>query len=105
MSQNLILWGVGTSRTVRAHWAMHELELKYECRPILPRSGETKTPRGANASRGGCKVTMTRGCLIVQPAELNRQIRRWSRRHCPGDFVADSSDYEHSQAAHCTVRP
>src|SRR5580704_185500 len=43
MSQNLILWGVGTSRTVRAHWAMHELNLKYECRPILPRSGETKT--------------------------------------------------------------
>ena len=45
MSQNLVLWGIGTSRTVRAHWAMHELELKYECRPILPRSGETKTPR------------------------------------------------------------
>ena len=44
MSQNLILWGVGTSRTVRAHWAMHELELNYECRPILPRSGEKKTP-------------------------------------------------------------
>jgi glutathione S-transferase len=44
MSENLILWGVGTSRTVRAHWAMHELGLKYECRPILPRSGETKTP-------------------------------------------------------------
>ena len=44
MSQNLILWGVGTSRTVRAHWAMHELELNYDCRPILPRSGETKTP-------------------------------------------------------------
>jgi glutathione S-transferase len=44
MSQNLVLWGVGTSRTVRAHWAMHELDLKYECRPILPRSGETKTP-------------------------------------------------------------
>src|SRR5216684_65928 len=44
MSENLILWGVGTSRTARAHWAMHELELEYQCRPILPRSGETKTP-------------------------------------------------------------
>lgn len=44
MSQNLILWGVGTSRTIRAHWAMQELGLKYECRPIRPRSGETKTP-------------------------------------------------------------
>jgi glutathione S-transferase len=43
MSGQLILWGIGTSRTVRAHWALHELDLAYESRPILPRSGETKT--------------------------------------------------------------
>jgi glutathione S-transferase len=41
--QGLVLWGVTTSRTLRAHWALHELGLAYECRPILPRSGETKT--------------------------------------------------------------
>jgi len=41
---NLVLWGVGTSRTIRAHWALHELGLDYRMRPILPRSGETKTP-------------------------------------------------------------
>src|SRR5580698_10152518 len=40
---NLTLWGVGTSRTVRAHWAMHELGLAYETRAIGPRTGETKT--------------------------------------------------------------
>ncbi len=40
----LILWGVGTSRTIRPHWAMHELGLSYDTRPILARSGETKTP-------------------------------------------------------------
>ena len=39
----LILWGVGTSRTIRPHWAMHELALDYESRPIGPRTGETKT--------------------------------------------------------------
>jgi glutathione S-transferase len=39
----LLLWGVGTSRTMRAHWALHELSLTYDLRPILPRSGETKT--------------------------------------------------------------
>jgi glutathione S-transferase len=38
-----ILWGVGTSRTIRPHWAMHELGLSYETRPILPRTGETQT--------------------------------------------------------------
>lgn len=39
----LTLWGVGTKRTVRAHWAMHELGLSYQTRPISPRTGETKT--------------------------------------------------------------
>ncbi|MBR0893793.1 glutathione S-transferase family protein [Bradyrhizobium tropiciagri] len=43
MPEMLTLWGVGTSRTIRAHWALHELGLDYRCRPILPRSGETKT--------------------------------------------------------------
>ena len=40
---NLTLWGVGTSRTIRPHWAMHELGLVYETKPIGPRTGETKT--------------------------------------------------------------
>ena len=41
--RQLVLWGIGTSRTLRAHWALHELALDYECRPILPRTGETQT--------------------------------------------------------------
>src|SRR6516162_1106318 len=41
--RRLVLWGVGTSRTLRAHWALHEVGLDYECRPILPRTGETQT--------------------------------------------------------------
>jgi glutathione S-transferase len=45
MSDKLVLWGVGTTRTFRVHWALHELGLPYESRPILPRSGETKTPK------------------------------------------------------------
>ena len=43
-SPALVLWGIGTSRTIRPHWALAELGLAYETRPILPRSGETKTP-------------------------------------------------------------
>jgi glutathione S-transferase len=43
-ARRLLLWGVGTSRTMRAHWALHELALEYDCRPILPRTGETQTP-------------------------------------------------------------
>lgn len=39
----LILWGAGTARTLRAHWILHELGLKYERRPIGSRTGETQT--------------------------------------------------------------
>ena len=39
----LTLWGVGTSRTIRAHWAMAELGLAYETRAIEARTGETQT--------------------------------------------------------------
>jgi glutathione S-transferase len=38
---NLTLYGVGTSRTMRAHWMLAELGLDYECRPIQSRTGET----------------------------------------------------------------
>ena len=44
MGNGLVLWGVGTSRTVRPHWALHELDLPYERKAILPRTGETETP-------------------------------------------------------------
>jgi glutathione S-transferase len=43
VTPNLTLWGVGTSRTIRPHWAMHELGLSYKSKPIGPRTGETKT--------------------------------------------------------------
>jgi glutathione S-transferase len=43
MSSGLILWGVTTSRTLRAHWALAELDLPYTRRPIRPRTGETKS--------------------------------------------------------------
>jgi glutathione S-transferase len=39
-----ILWGAGTSRTMRANWMLQELELPYEHRPIRSRTGETLTP-------------------------------------------------------------
>ena len=43
MSHDLTLLGIGTSRTMRAHWILLELGLEYENRPIQSRSGETLT--------------------------------------------------------------
>lgn len=44
MTEQRLLWGTGTSRTLRARWMLHELGLPYESRPITSRSGETLTP-------------------------------------------------------------
>lgn len=43
MTHELTLWGVGTSRTMRAHWMLLELELPYQFEPIKARTGETQT--------------------------------------------------------------
>lgn len=43
MTHDLTVWGIGTSRTMRAHWMLLELGLAYECHPIQSRTGETLT--------------------------------------------------------------
>ena len=40
---DLTLWGVGTPRTLRAHWMLAELGLDYTLHPIGSRTGETMT--------------------------------------------------------------
>ena len=44
MSAELVVHGIGTGRTFRVLWALEELELSYDVRPVLSRSGETQTP-------------------------------------------------------------
>jgi glutathione S-transferase len=39
----LTLWGGATSRTLRAHWMLHELGIDYEPRLIGSRTGATQT--------------------------------------------------------------
>ena len=43
MSINRTLWGVGTSRTIRAHWALIELNLSYKTEIIRTRTTDTET--------------------------------------------------------------
>lgn len=44
MTNKLVLWGAGTSRSLRPIWVAEELGIDYQLRPIGPRTGETKTP-------------------------------------------------------------
>lgn len=44
MSENRItVWGVGTGRAFRVHWALQEMGLAYDTVPIQARTGETQT--------------------------------------------------------------
>jgi len=41
---DITVWGVGTMRTMRVHWLLHELGVtEYRTRPIGSRTGETQT--------------------------------------------------------------
>ena len=44
MAEKRILWGVGSARALRAHWALMELGLEYRSERVRPRTGETQTP-------------------------------------------------------------
>ncbi len=66
-----ILWGAGTSRTIRAHWALHELGLSYERRPIEPRTGETQTPEfTALSARQKIPLLQDNGFVITESAAI-----------------------------------
>ena len=43
MREAIVVWGVGTTRTIRVHWMLRELGVDYETRPIDSRTGETQT--------------------------------------------------------------
>ena len=44
MAAAIRVWGIGTSRTLRAHWMLAELGLDYETREIIPRTPSMDDP-------------------------------------------------------------
>ncbi len=44
MDDERVIWGIGTSRTVRAHWAMIELGLDYHTVVVRTRTPDTEAP-------------------------------------------------------------
>ena len=39
----ITVWGAGTARTLRVHWALAELGIEYRTRPVGSRTGETQS--------------------------------------------------------------
>jgi len=60
-----IVWGVGTSRTLRAHWSMFELALDYDSRPIRSRNGENVTPEYTRLNPTQKIPTLQDGDLVI----------------------------------------
>ncbi len=75
----LIVWGVGTTRTMRVHWLLHELGLPYETRRILPRTGETQSAEYRQINPKQKIPALIDGDLVVTESTA---IMRYLRRRC-----------------------
>ena len=67
------VWGVGTARTMRVHWMLHELKLPYETISIKARSGETQSityldinPKGKIPTLVHEKFVLSEGFAILR---------------------------------------
>ena len=65
METKKIVWGVGTPRTLRAHWSMQELGLDYERRPIGSRNGGNLTTEYTRLNPSQKIPTLQDGDLVV----------------------------------------
>ena len=65
MTSQITLWGAGTPRTLRPHWALHELALEYTHHPIHPRSGETETAEFTKLNPGQKVPVLKDGDFIL----------------------------------------
>lgn len=93
MSHDLTVWGVGTSRTMRAHWMLLELGLEYECHPIQSRTGETHTdefrrlnPRHKIPVLRHGSLVLTESAAIIQ--YLSETFPNSTEVYVPGDAVS-----------------
>ena len=59
------VWGVGTSRTIRVHWALCELGLEYETREIIPRTESMMDPGFLAISQRGKVPILEDGDLVM----------------------------------------
>lgn len=81
MAGERILWGVGTGRTLRAHWALIELGLEYRCERIAPRSPEMLAAAYGRLDPRHKAPVLEDGDLVVAESAA---IITWLAETCPG---------------------
>ena len=94
-----ILWGVGTTRTLRAHWALIYLGLEYESRAIQTRTPAMASavyravnPRGKIPTLQDGGLTLTESPAIV--AYLAERYGQPDRRLIPVDMEGRAAYFE-----------
>jgi glutathione S-transferase len=87
-----VLWGAGTSRTIRPHWALQELGLEYTIEPILPRTNSMKRADFvALSQRGKVPLLDDGGVLIGESAAIVLYLAdRYGSDACRLDVPVDS---------------
>jgi glutathione S-transferase len=80
----IVLWGAVTSRVLRVHWALIELDLPYRSMPIQSRSGETETEEYGRVNPRRKIPTLQDGDLTLteSPAIVTYLAETYSTSHC-----------------------
>ena len=75
--KKLTVWGVGTTRTMRVHWLLHELGLPYETRRVESRTGETQAADYTEMNPKQKIPTLVDGDLVItESTAIMRHLRR-----------------------------
>ena len=102
MTEEIILWGATTGRSMRVHWVLQEFGLPYETKPIGPRTGETQTaeylsinPKGKVPTLQHADLTLTESVAILSYVSQNF--------NAPSDFFVPNSRYEKARSDELTA--
>jgi glutathione S-transferase len=90
MNNELTLWGIGTSRTMRAHWMLLELGLDYVSHSIRSRTGGTLTEEFKHLNpRHKIPVLQHESFVLTESAAivlyLSEQFAEASQLYFPND--------------------
>ena len=90
MTEDLTLWGVGTSRTMRPHWMLLELGLEYQFHPVGSRTGETHTREFLRLNpRHKIPVLRHKSLVVTESAAIIQYLSEvWSK---PAEIYVPSS--------------
>jgi glutathione S-transferase len=91
MAHDLTVWGVGTSRTMRAHWMLLELGLEYQCSPIQSRTGETLTDEFRRLNPRHKIPVLRHGSLVVTESAAIIQYLSETFPHSPEVYVPNDA--------------